>query len=212
MSKDDPRRNEHPVIDWLHRNLNYANVVATIAILVALGGTSYAALQLTGRDIADGSLTARDLRRDSLGGKRIKESRLGVVPRAKNAQLLNGVTASRLLVRCPARTVPVSDVCVELEPRVPTAYRIAAIECEGSDRRTGLGRRLPSHDELMTAIGDSGIALAPSGELTRNVYPSATDPGRLDVLFITDDVGSVGLTPDTAAGAKAFRCVTDPLN
>jgi hypothetical protein len=64
----------------------------------------------------------------------------------------------------------------------------------------------------MTAIGDFGITLAPGGELTRNVYPSSTDPGRLDVLLITDDVGNVALTPDTAAGAKAFRCVADPLN
>jgi hypothetical protein len=64
----------------------------------------------------------------------------------------------------------------------------------------------------MTAIGDYGITLASGGELTRNVYPSATDPGRVDVLYITDDVGSVALTPNTAAGAKAFRCVADPLN
>jgi hypothetical protein len=200
------------VIDWLRRNLSYANVMATFAVLIALGGTSYAALQLTGRDIQDGSLTARDLKRDTLGGGRVKESRLAVVPRAKNADRLNGVTANRLLVRCPGETVPVSDVCVEVAPRAPAPYKIAAGICEGIDRRRTPGRRLPSHDELMTAIGDSGIALAQGGELTRNVYPSATDPGRLDVLFITDDVGSVGLTPDTAAGAKAFRCVTDPLN
>jgi hypothetical protein len=32
------------------------------------------------------------------------------------------------------------------------------------------------------------------------------------VLYITDQVGSVATTPDTAAGAKAYRCVTDPLN
>ncbi len=53
--------------------------------------------------------------------------------------------------------------------------------------------------------------MAAGGELTRNVYPSAS-PGRLDVLYLTDDVGSVALTPNTAAGAKAFRCVLDPLN
>jgi len=54
--------------------------------------------------------------------------------------------------------------------------------------------------------------LAPGGELTSNVYPSSVDPGRLDVLYVTDRVGSVALTPDTAAGGKAYRCVTDPLN
>jgi hypothetical protein len=47
--------------------------------------------------------------------------------------------------------------------------------------------------------------------LTSNVYPSA-NPGQIDVLFVTDQVGSAALTPNTAAGAKAYRCVTDPLN
>ena len=64
----------------------------------------------------------------------------------------------------------------------------------------------------MTAIGDYDITLAEGGELTRNVYPSTTHSGQVDVLYITDDVGSVALTSDTAFGAKAFRCVTDPLN
>ena len=83
--------------------------------------------------------------------------------------------------------------------------------CESIDRPASPGRRLPSHDELTTAIGEPGVTLAAGGELTRNVYPAAT-PGRLNVLFITDQFGSVALTPNTAAGAKAFRCVVDPLN
>jgi hypothetical protein len=200
------------VIQALRRRLTYANAMATLAVFIALGGSSYAALTITGRDVADSSLTYRDLKRETLGGSRIKESRLGTVRRARNAKRLNGVTAAQLLVRCPKGTHPVSDVCVEAAARGPAPYRTAAVVCEGTDRGSGAGRRLPSHDELMTAIGDFGITLAPGGELTRNVYPSRTDPGRLDVLFITDDVGNVALTSDTAAGAKAFRCVADPLN
>jgi hypothetical protein len=199
------------VIKALCQRLSYANVMATLAVFIALGGSSYAALKITGRDVRDRSLTQRDLKRNTLGGSRIRESGLGKVRQARNADRLNGVPAARLLVRCPEETVPVSDVCFETVARPPAPYRIAAIECEGTDRREGPGRRLPSHDELMTAIGDSGIALAEGGELTRNVYPSA-DPGRVDVLFITDAVGNVGVTSDTAAGAKAFRCVADPLN
>jgi hypothetical protein len=199
------------MIEALRRRLTYANVMATVAVFIALGGSSYAALTITGRNVTNGSLTFRDLKRDTLGGGRIKESQLGEVRRARNANRLNGVTASRLLVRCPERTTPVSDVCVETAARAPASYATAVIVCEGVDRGRGLGRRLPSHDELATAIGEPGVALAAGGELTRNVYPSAT-PGRLNVLFITDDVGSVGLTTNTAAGAKAFRCVADPLN
>jgi len=44
------------------------------------------------------------------------------------------------------------------------------------------------------------------------VVASASKPGELDVLYVTDAVGSVGVTPDTGAGGKAFRCVATPLN
>jgi hypothetical protein len=53
---------------------------------------------------------------------------------------------------------------------------------------------------------------APGGELTSHVYPSASTPGQLDVLYVTDKGGSVALTPNTFAGRKAYRCVADPLN
>jgi hypothetical protein len=200
------------VIQALRRRLTYANAMATLAVFIALGGSSYAALTITGRNVKNGSLTFRDLRRNTLGGSRIKESGLGTVRRAGNADRLNGVTAERLLVRCPEATVPVSNVCVENAARAALPYGAAAVTCEGTDRDAGPGRRLPSHDELMTAIGDAGIALAPGGELTRNVYPSTSDPGRVDVLYVNTDTGGVGITPNTAAGAKAFRCVADPRN
>jgi hypothetical protein len=194
----------------LRRHLSYANVMATLAVFIALGGSSYAALKITGADVRNGSLSNRDLKKNTLDGSRIRESRLGKVPRAKNAERLNGVSAARLFVRCPEGTVPVSDICIETSFRGALPYTPAAITCEGIDRNTTPGRRLPSHDELMTAIGEPGVALAPGGELTRNVYP--TGNGRVDVLYVTDDVGSVAITPNTAAGAKAFRCVADPLN
>lgn len=199
------------MIEALRRRLTYANVMATLAVFIALGGSSYAALRVTGRDVANGSLTHRDLKRDTLGGGRIKESTLGEVRRARNADRLDGVSVARLLVHCASGTVPVSNVCVETQPRPAAPYGTAAVVCEGTDRRAGPGRRLPSYDELTTAIGDFGIALAVGGELTRNVYPSGSIPGRVDALYVKQDE-SVALVPDTAAGAKAFRCVADPRN
>lgn len=74
----------------------------------------------------------------------------------------------------------------------------------------GPGRRLPTHGELMAAL--TAVDLAPGGEMTSNVYPSSLDSGRLNDVYITDEVGSAAVTPDTYEGRKAFRCVTDPLN
>ena len=56
---------------WLRSRLTYANVMATIALFVALGGTSYAAIKITGetrpKDSLPGPSTApRDVRNNGL--------------------------------------------------------------------------------------------------------------------------------------------------
>jgi hypothetical protein len=196
----------------LRPRLTYANVIATLALFVALGGSSYAALKISGRDIQAHTLTGRNVKPNSIGGRQVKESSLSAVPRARSAARLGGFGAEHFLVRCPAGTIPVSDTCVETQARPPAPYGSAALECEATDSKSAPGRRLPTHDELMTALNHQEITLATGGELTSDVYPSASTPGQLDVLYITNEVGNVGITPDTAAGAKAYRCVADPLN
>jgi len=132
------------------------------------------------------------------------------VPRARNADRLGGLTASDLKIKCPSGTFPIADVCVERIARSASAYGSAVLQCLQVGTPSGPGRRLPTHGELMAALG--AVSLAPGGELTSEVYPSNTNPGRLDVVYITDVVGSVDVTPDTFDGRKAFRCVADPLN
>jgi hypothetical protein len=46
--------------------LSYANLTATLALFLALGGTSYAALQVTGSNVKNGSLTGSDIKNESL--------------------------------------------------------------------------------------------------------------------------------------------------
>ena len=71
-----------------------------IALFVALGGGAYAAIRITsaqvadnslrGKDVRNRSLSARDLALDSLGNRVVDEPRLSRVPRAANAQALEG--------------------------------------------------------------------------------------------------------------------------
>lgn len=194
--------------------LTYANVVATLALVVAVGtGGAYAASKIDGAAIRKHSLTGKQIKANSIGGKQIKERSLSPVPRARNAALLAGQPAARYILHCPEGMVPVSDVCFETQPRPPLPYGSAAVACEGTDNKVHPGRRLPTHDELMTAIGDFNMQLAPGGELTSNVYPSSNNPGDpLNVLYIIGGAGSAAITSDTAAGAKSFRCVADPVN
>ena len=46
--------------------LTYANVLATLALFVALGGGAYAAGLITGKQIKDGSITGADIKNGSL--------------------------------------------------------------------------------------------------------------------------------------------------
>lgn len=194
----------------LRQRLTYANVMSTVAVFIALGGSSYAAFTISGSSIKNRSIAGKKLKRNTLTGRQIRESRLGRVPRARNANRLGGLTAADLKIRCPSDTFPVADVCVEKTPRPATSYGSAVLQCAQVGTPAGPGRRLPTHGELRAAL--TAVQLASGGELTSSVYPSSSDPGRLDVLYVTDQVGSAALTPNTAAGAKAFRCATEPLN
>jgi hypothetical protein len=198
------------VLDKLRPRLTYANVMSTVAVFIALGGSSYAAWTISGSNIKNRSIAGKKIKRNTLTGKQIRESRLSRVPRARNADRLNGATAASLRLRCPSDTFPSGDVCVERTPRNAAAYGSAVLDCALVGTPAGPGRRLPTHAELMAAL--TAVPIAAGGELTTEVYPSDSIPGHVNVLYITNQGGGVALTPNTFAGSKAFRCVTDPLN
>lgn len=194
--------------------LTYANVVATLALFVALGGSAYAVSKIDGSDIRNRSLTGKEFKRNSIGGRVVQEWSLRAVPRAENAARLAGQPAERFLDSCPqtfGTTIPVADVCVEVSARPAESYGGAALSCALIDKNERAGRRLPTHSELRAALATPEIQLAPGGELTSEVYPSSSKPGAVEVLYITEENGSVALTPDVGGG-KSFRCVADPMN
>jgi hypothetical protein len=55
------------------RRPGYANVVATLALVVAMGGTSYAAVKITGKDVKNSSLSGKDVKNESLTGLDVKK-------------------------------------------------------------------------------------------------------------------------------------------
>jgi hypothetical protein len=208
----DTQTKETSMIDRFRRRITYANVTATLALFVALGGTAFAAAKLTGHDLKAHTLTARNFHRNSVTGAAVKEKTLGVVPRASEAARLDGVTAERLLVRCPEGTLPVSDTCIETTARAPQYFSAALHECANTENQSGPGRRLPTYDELAAALTHEQIVLGSGGEFTSQVYPSASKPGLVEDLYVTSVTGNVALVLDNAEFPKSFRCVTDPRN
>jgi hypothetical protein len=60
----------------LRHRLSYANIVATLALFVALGGSSYAALIITGASVKDGSLSTKDVKDNSITSLDIRNGSL----------------------------------------------------------------------------------------------------------------------------------------
>ena len=60
----------------LRRRLTFANVVSVLALFVALGGSSYAAIKVTGKNVKNSSLTGADIRNSSLTSSDVKNRSL----------------------------------------------------------------------------------------------------------------------------------------
>ena len=199
------------MLSKLRQRLTYANVMSTLAVFIALGGSSYAAFTISGSSIKNRSIPAKKLKRNTLTGTGDQGVAPGPVPRARNADRLGGLTAADL--RSAARAT---------RSRPPTSAS------SGPPRAATLVRQRGARSALRSARprGPAGgcpptasswprsrrCSLLAGGELTSNVYPSSTDPGRLDVLVRHRPGRQRRAHARHAPAAKAFRCVTDPLN
>lgn len=73
----------------MRRRLSYSNVVATLALFLALGGgAAIAAGTITDADIAPNAVGGSELKKDAARGKHVKEDSLGPVPTAGKANNL----------------------------------------------------------------------------------------------------------------------------
>jgi hypothetical protein len=209
------------------RHLSYANVTATLALFVALGGTSYAVLHigsddvvnnslrsrdvqngtLRSRDVRNGTLRGRDLRPNSIGGIPVKESALGQVPLAMNAQRLGGASAGDFRLRCPADTLPKAGVCIERSPHSPVGFFSAGNICEQAGR--GLAT-MPQLDRFAKSSGP-----LPQAEWTGSLYRNpANGPLPVDQLetVLLSGVGDPSYSRVYLAVQHAFRCAALPSN
>jgi hypothetical protein len=73
----------------MRSHLSYSNVMATIAVFIALGGTSYAAIKVTGKNVKDATLTGKDVANSSLTSADVKNNSL-LVKDFKAGQLTGG--------------------------------------------------------------------------------------------------------------------------
>jgi hypothetical protein len=204
------------VPDWMRRRLTYSNVMATIAVFIALGGSSYAVTRISGSQLKNNSVPGKKLKRNTIGGAKIKESRLGRVPRARLADRLGGLTAGQLSQRCPPGTVHRSGACVERTARAPAPYAIAVNTCQ-RDAFKGFAEgagRLPTWEELYRTMNGGGVTgVTPPGEITGEIADVRPD-GIVIAVVLTTATGRSALVPDSTmeGGARPYRCAMTPAN
>lgn len=76
-------------MEALRKRLSYANVMATIAVFVALGGSAYALSlpknSVGSKQLKNGAVTTAKVKNGAITGQKIKLSTLGTVPSAASA-------------------------------------------------------------------------------------------------------------------------------
>jgi hypothetical protein len=73
----------------IRRRLTFANVVAVLALFIALGGSVYAANKISGKTIKKGSEPGNRIKKNTITGKQVKEKTLGTVPSANQVKVLS---------------------------------------------------------------------------------------------------------------------------
>jgi hypothetical protein len=125
----------------LKQRLTYANVMATIAVFVALGGSSYAAVRITGKQVADSSLTGRDIKNGSVTSADVRNRSLlardlkrGQLPGSARAYGEVMIDSSGNYALVPGTTKNVvglaqggggnSAACIQLDPSIDASTAI----------------------------------------------------------------------------------------
>ncbi len=146
--------------------LSYANVVASLALFLTLGGSAYAVSRISGSNLVNRSVTGRKLKADTVTGTEIRESTLG---------------------NCPSGTRIFIGACIETSLHgSDLSWQDSAATCKG------LGRRLPTVAELWLLRNQPGVTLG--GAAGRSEW--ALDVVDASHHVSVDDSGENSLTPD----------------
>jgi hypothetical protein len=191
--------------------ISYANVVSTLALVLALGGVSYAAVKINGKNIKDRTVTAKKIKKNSLTGTEINEAKLGKVPAAAladnatnagNANTVGGQAPGSFKLSCPSGTTLAIGECFETSLRADAKWTDANKTC-GS-----VGRRLPTIAELDTARQNNvQVGVPPNNyEMSASLYNDG-----MNRYFSTDPGGNL-LGDPLATQARPYRCIQSPTN
>jgi hypothetical protein len=200
--------------------LTYANVTATLALIIAVGGASaFAATQLpknsvgakqlkknsvTTAKIKNEAVTAAKVKKGTLTGAQINLSTLGTVPSATSAQTLDGQSATQLAsaskLHCPSGMALYDGVCYQEAAQSATDWTSAANRCWKAQLR------LPTFGELI-GFEVNNLTEKPPFEWTEpQWYLGGSETLTWAVAASANSGISWGAV--STGGSDPFRCVT----
>lgn len=183
--------------------LSYTNVTATVALCLALGGTSYAATTLTSADVRNGSVRGGDVRNASLGGRDVAGLAGGDVrdgsltTSALGDGSLQGADFAGVLPAGPAGPpgpagpVGATDVVARRAAEVPLKIgdqRIAIASCEPGEIAVGGGAAHSGTKDDLASITLSEPVAADGSPLEEAEPAGGWRARGQNTLFSTVDV------------------------
>ena len=193
--------------------LTYANVMATVAVFLALGGISYAALKLPKNSVGTKQLkknavTGPKVKADALTGGDIKETTLGTVPSATDSQTVGGLTASRLMdaskLHCPSGLIQMAGVCFEAVEKEYGQYFEALEICENK------GMRLPLIGELIAFEKEHPSDPGPEEEWVEGLTYYGGETGFVGLIVKASP--TLVVIAEAYTVGEPFRCVVPASN
>jgi hypothetical protein len=170
--------------------LSYANVMATIALFIALGGSAFAASKVvkknsvTSKSVKDGSLKGKDLAKGTITGDLV----------AKNTLTGDNINQGSLALPCPSGTTKAAGICFDSSERASQGLDGAMTTCGQANRF------LPTVAELRTLHVQAGVSV--NGE-------QASDLGQDTSHSALGTDSGIAISTDTSF-ARPFRCAVVP--
>jgi hypothetical protein len=186
----------------LRRRLTYANVMATIAVVIAVGGssTAIAAVIITNNNqVAQNTIS---------GHAPPAGVHANLISGSVNGTDLSGAYKKSVKVKCPNGMFLGGGLCIEPTPRAATDYVTAMNTCALANLR------LPGPGEMALVYNNIG---APSGTNTFSVW--AGDPFYLSgsgvyaaMLLEENSSRQITLNSNPIDDSRAYYCVSSPTN
>jgi hypothetical protein len=176
--------------------LTYANLVATLALVIATGGTAVAAVMITSNS---------QVGQNTISGHAAPSGKHpNLIVGSVNGTDLAGGVKSSFTLHCPGGMQEAADLCFETSVRAQTSWTNALATCANAQRR------LPNVAELAEVFDHTG---APQGsQWTQDSFLQANGL-RVATILDEDSSRTIGFADaGTTAGLSPYRCVVAPSN